>query len=83
MTTTPEQKPETLKKGQTLFMTGLGLVMGGCVFGGGLAVVFHFLSLRPAAIVAGLLAAVAVLIGVWLQVSGARLLRNNQESKRS
>ncbi len=78
MNATPEQK-----KGQTLFMTGLGLVMGGCVFGGGLAMVFYFLNLRPAAIVAGLLGGAMVIAGIWLQMSGARLLRTNQGSKSS
>jgi hypothetical protein len=71
MTATPEQL-----KGQKLFMTGLGLVMGGLIFGGGLAMVFYFLGIRPAAIASGLIGASMALLGIWLQISGAKLLRS-------
>jgi hypothetical protein len=75
MNASPETATGQQKKGQRLFMTGMGLVMFGCIFGGGLAIVFYFLGLRPAAIVAGLIAAAAIIVGVWLQVSGAKLLK--------
>ena len=75
MTSTPEPTPAQ-KKGQSLFMTGMGLVMGGLVFGGGLAMVFYFLSIRPAAMAAGLIGGVLATAGVWLQIAGARLLRS-------
>lgn len=75
MTSTPEPTPSQ-RKGQSLFMTGMGLVMGGLVFGGGLAMVFYFLSIRPAAMAAGLIGVVLAGAGVWLQVAGARLLRS-------
>ncbi len=71
MTATPEQK-----KGQTLFMTGMGLVMGGMIFGGGLAMVFYFLNVRIGAMVAIGLGVAAILAGIWLQAKGARLLRS-------
>ncbi len=75
MTPTPELSLAQ-KKGQKLFMTGIALVMGGLTFGGGLAMVFYFLSIRPAAMAAGLFGAVLAVVGVWLQISGARLLRS-------
>jgi hypothetical protein len=75
MTPTPELSAAQ-KKGQKLFMTGMALVMGGMIFGGGLAMVFYFLGQRPAAMAAGLLGAGAAVVGVWLQISGARLLRS-------
>ncbi len=75
MTPTPELSAAQ-KKGQKLFMTGMALVMGGLIFGGGLAMVFYFLGIRPAAMAAGLFGALLAVAGVWLQISGARLLRS-------
>ena len=75
MTPTPEISAAQ-KKGQKLFMTGMALVMGGLIFGGGLAMVFYFLNIRPAAMAAGLLGVALAGAGIWLQVSGARLLRS-------
>lgn len=72
MTASPEQQ----KKGQTLFMTGLAMVMGGCIFGGGLALVFFFLGQRPAAIASGVVAAGVIVLGIVLQARGAKLLRS-------
>ena len=77
MTPTPEISAAQ-KKGQKLFMTGMALVMGGLIFGGGLAMVFYFLNIRPAAMAAGLFGAALAVAGIWLQVSGARLLRSKQ-----
>lgn len=64
------------KKGQKLFMTGMGLVMGGLIFGGGLAMVFYFLNVRMGAMVAIGMGVVAILAGIWLQAKGAKLLRS-------
>jgi hypothetical protein len=75
MTPTPELSAAQ-KKGQKLFMTGMALVMGGLIFGGGLAMVFYFLGIRSAAMAAGLFGALLAVAGVWLQISGARLLRS-------
>jgi len=75
MTPTPEIS-DAQKKGQKLFMTGMGLVMGGLVFGGGLAMVFYFLGNRPAAMIAGLLAGLAIVAGIVVQFQGAKLLRS-------
>ena len=75
MTPTPELSTAH-KKGQKLFMTGMALVMGGLIFGGGLAMVFYFLNIRPAAMAAGLFGVALAGAGIWLQVSGARLLRS-------
>jgi hypothetical protein len=75
MTPTPELS-DAQKKGQRLFMTGMGLVMGGIILGGGIAMVFYFLSNRPAAMVAGLLAVLAIVAGVVVQFQGAKLLRS-------
>ena len=77
MTPTPEISAAQ-KKGQKLFMTGMALVMGGLIFGGGLAMVFYFLNIRPAAMAAGLFGVVLAGAGIWLQVSGAPLLRSKQ-----
>ena len=77
MTPTPELSAAQ-KKGQKLFMIGMALVMGGMIFGGGLAMVFYFLGQRPAAMAAGLLGAGFAMAGVWLQISGAKLLRSKQ-----
>jgi hypothetical protein len=73
MTATPEEL-----RGQKLFMTGLGLVMGGLIFGGGLAMAFYLLNLRPAAIGAALFGVALAGAGVWLQVAGAKLLRSKR-----
>ncbi len=56
-------------------MTGMGLVMGGLIFGGGLAMVFYFLNVRMGAIASILIGLLAILAGIWLQASGVRLLR--------
>lgn len=73
--TTPEISAAQ-KEGQKLFMTGMGLVMGGLILGGGLAMVFYFLSIRMGAIVSILIGVVAILAGIWLQAKGAKLLRS-------
>ena len=77
MTPTPEISAAQ-KKGQKLFMTGMALVMGGLIFGCGLALVVCFLHFRPAAVAAGGFGVVLAGAGIWLQVSGARLLRSKQ-----
>jgi uncharacterized membrane protein len=77
MTPTPDLSAAQ-KQGQKLFMTGMALVMGGLIFGGGLAMVFYFLSVRMGAYVSILIGVVAILIGIWLQVRGAKLLRSKQ-----
>lgn len=75
MTPTPDLS-EAHKKGQKLFMTGMGLVMGGLIFGGGLAMVFYFLSVRMGSYVSISIGVVAILAGIWLQMRGAKLLRS-------
>jgi hypothetical protein len=67
---------DRLKRGQRQFMTGLALVMGGMVFGGGLAMVFYFLGQRPGAIVSAVIGVGAILLGILMQASAARLLRS-------
>ena len=67
---------DRLKKGQRQFMTGLALVMGGMVFGGGLAMVFYFLGQRPGAIVSAVIGIGAILLGVVMQASAAKILRS-------
>lgn len=57
-------------------MTGMGLVMGGLIFGGGLAMVFYFLSVRTGAIVSVLIGLIAIAAGIWLQAKGAGMLRS-------
>ena len=75
MTPTPDLS-EAQKKGQKLFMTGMGLVMGGLIFGGGLAMVFYFLNVRMGSYVSISIGVVAILAGIWLQMRGAKLLRS-------
>ena len=55
---------DRLKRGQRQFMTGLALVMGGMVFGGGLAMVFYFLGQRPGAIVSAVIGVGAIVIAL-------------------
>ena len=75
MTPTPDLS-EAQKKGQKLFMTGMGLVMGGLICGGGLAMVFYFLNVRMGSYVSISIGVVAILAGIWLQMRGAKLLRS-------
>jgi len=70
------QDADRLKRGQRQFMTGLALVMGGMVFGGGLAMVFYFLGQRPGAIVSAVIGIGAILLGVLMQASAAKILRS-------
>jgi drug/metabolite transporter (DMT)-like permease len=72
--TTPDA--DRLKRGQRQFMTGLALVMGGMVFGGGLAMVFYFLGQRESAIICAAIGGVGVIAGVVMQASAAKLLRS-------
>jgi Kef-type K+ transport system membrane component KefB len=67
---------ERLKKGQRWFMTGLALVMFGLIFGGGLAMVFYFLNLRPGAMISVAAGAALVGVGIVFQVAGGRILRS-------
>lgn len=67
---------DRLKKGQTRFMTGLAMVMLGMVFGGGLAIVFYFLNQRFAAMVCAAAGVAVMGAGIYLQASGAKLLRS-------
>lgn len=67
---------DRLRRGQRQFMTGLALVMGGMVFGGGLAMVFYFLGQRPGAIVSAVIGVGAILLGILMQASAARILRS-------
>jgi len=67
---------DRLKRGQRQFMTGLALVMGGIVFGGGLAMVFYFLGQRPGAIVSAVMGVAAILLGIIMQASAAKILRS-------
>ena len=80
MTPTPDLS-EAQKKGQKLFMTGMGLVMGGLIFGGGLAMVFYFLNVRMGSYVSISIGVVAILAGIWLQMRGAKLLRSKPSVK--
>jgi hypothetical protein len=80
MTPTPDLS-EAQKKGQKLFMTGMGLVMGGLIFGGGLAMVFYFLNVRMGSYVSISIGVVAILAGIWLQMRGAKLLRSKSPIK--
>lgn len=82
MTTEPaaasQVETDRLKKGQTRFMTGLAMVMLGMVFGGGLAMVFYFLNQRTGAIVCAIAGVAVMGAGIYLQMSGARMLRSKQ-----
>ncbi|RYY99495.1 MAG: hypothetical protein EON61_18310 [Alphaproteobacteria bacterium] len=80
MTPTPDLS-DAQKKGQKLFMTGAGLVMGGLIMGGGLAMVFYFLSIRMGAMVSILFGVAAILVGIWLQMRGAKLLSSKSPFK--
>ncbi len=74
-----QSEADRLKKGQRQFMIGLAMVMLGMVFGGGLAMVFYFLNQRPIAIGAVVLAAAVMGAGIYMQASGAKLLRSKPQ----
>lgn len=57
-------------------MTGLAMVMLAMVFGGGLAIVFYFLNLRPAAITCAVIGAAVMGAGIYMQAAAAKLLRS-------
>ena len=76
MTDAADEQAQRMKKGQRQFMTGAGLVMFGMIFGGGLAMVFYFLNQRPAAIACVAAGGAAILVGIFMQAAGARLLRS-------
>ena len=73
---TADAEADRLKRGQTRFMTGLAMVMLGMVFGGGLAMVFYFLNQRTGAIICAVVGVVVMGAGIYLQTSGAKLLRS-------
>lgn len=73
-----QAEADRLKKGQTRFMTGLAMVMLGMVFGGWLAMVFYFLNQRTGAIVCAAAGIAVMGAGIFLQTSGARMLRSKQ-----
>lgn len=60
-------------------MTGLALVMFGMVFGGGLAMVFYFLNQRTGAIVCAVIGIAVMGAGIFLQASGAKILRSKPQ----
>jgi hypothetical protein len=67
-------------------MTGVALVMGGCVFGGVTAIALHLMGQRTPAIIMAVVAAVVVVAGITVQASGVRRLKAAQtpdSSKRS
>jgi uncharacterized membrane protein len=70
---------DRLKRGQTWFMTGLAMVMLGMVFGGGLAIVFYFLHQRTGAIVCAAAGVGVMAAGIYMQASGAKLLRSKPQ----
>lgn len=71
-----QSEADRLKRGQTRFMTGLAMVMFGMVFGGGLAMVFYFLGQRPGAIICAAIGVAVMCAGIYMQASGAKLLRS-------
>ena len=74
-----QSEADRLKKGQTRFMTGMAMVMLGMVFGGGLAMVFYFMQQRTGAIICALIGVAVMGAGIYLQTSGAKLLRSKQQ----
>lgn len=80
MTQAPAQQPD-LEKARRQTMTGMMLVMGACVFGGLTAVVLVALGQRTAAGIVAALAGVAVILGVFVQVSGFQKLKAGERSK--
>lgn len=76
MTGAADEQLERMKKGQRQFMIGAGLVIGGMIFGSGLAMVFYFLNMRLQGMFAGLLGAAVVLVGIVIQAQAAKLLKS-------
>ena len=60
-------------------MIGVALVLGGLIFGRGLAMVFYFLNQRTGAIACAMLGALAVISGMGLQGAAAKLLRSKPQ----
>ncbi|MDP3738847.1 MAG: hypothetical protein Q8R02_15740 [Hyphomonadaceae bacterium] len=74
MTPAPSQNADQ-EKARRQMMTGVMLVMGACVFGGLTAVVLVALGQREAAGIVAVLAGLAIVVGVVVQVSGFRKMK--------
>jgi len=72
---TSSPKPAEPEKARAQMMAGVMLVMGACVFGGLTAVVLMALGQRGGAIIVAVIAGVAVLAGIVVQVAGFRRMR--------
>jgi hypothetical protein len=72
MTTAPNPEQEKAKR---QMMTGVMLVMGACVFGGLTAVVLMALGQREAAGIVAIIAGLAIITGVVVQVAGFRKMK--------
>jgi len=78
MTELSEEQALRFRKAQRQFLLGVGLVMFGMIFGGGLAMVFYFLNLRLHGVIAGLCGAAFVLGGMFIQAAGAQAVRDSK-----
>lgn len=67
------------RKAQGLAMAGIAMVMLGCTFGGGIAVVLHLVGARTPAGIVAIVSGVIVLAGVVMQTIGFRRLRAKKE----
>lgn len=79
MTDAADDQAERFKKGQRQFMIGAALVMFGMIFGGGLAMVFYFLGQRTPGMFAGLAGAAVVLVGMFIQGAGAKMIKSTKQ----
>jgi hypothetical protein len=75
MTDAADEKTEQFRKGQRQFMIGAALVMFGMIFGGGLAMVCYFMNLRTVGMFVGVGGAAVVLVGIFIQGAGARVIK--------
>lgn len=66
------------EKARRQMMTGVMLVMGSCVFGGLMAVVLMALGQRTGAGAVAIVAGLAIIVGVVIQVGGFRKLKAAQ-----
>lgn len=80
MTAALPQNPEQ-EKAKRQMMTGVMLVMGACVFGGLTAVVLVALGQREAAGAVAIVAGLAIVGGVVIQVAGFRKMKTALQAR--
>jgi len=77
--TPPPAASEADRKAQGLAMAGVAMVMLGCTFGGGVAVVLNLIGQKTAAGAVAIVAGIIVLAGVIMQSIGFKRLKASKK----